>query len=351
MLQECQEQYARKLPFVLFRKPNSDQVITLLQKDATLHKVSDYKEKGFVFATFMGNESFILPATECQVIIRTFETKLRSLRALSTEEIENETKKVRHTNLVKKGISHIENGDFSKVVLSRRETLLINDFDFLDTFNKLASAYTSAFAYCFYHPKVGLWLGAFSEQLIFAKGRNFRTMAVAGSQLYVENAPTFWGSKEVTEQQLVTDFIFSNLSRVSSEIHVSEPYTLRAGNLAHIKTDITGTFNNEMQLKDVLSILHPTPAVCGFPKDVALNFIVANEGYDRRFYAGFLGELNFDFESEEQASDLYVNLRCMEIEDNLAHIYIGGGITVDSDAESEWQETVNKSQTIKNILF
>ncbi|MFN9108978.1 MAG: chorismate-binding protein, partial [Bacteroidota bacterium] len=78
---------------------------------------------------------------------------------------------------------------------------------------------------------------------------------------------------------------------------------------------------------------------------------IKNEGYDRGFYSGFLGELNFDFETKEFASDLYVNLRCMQIEGNLAHIYVGGGITADSDAESEWLETVNKSQTMKKILF
>jgi len=350
MFQKCQDQYDRKLPFVLFRKPNAKKVIALLQSDETLYKVITYKEEGFVFAPFIGEDCIIFPVDKCEVTISPFEPIDIVLPAVSDVEGKNSTAAQKHIDLVNKAIKNIKNGAFSKVVLSRQETLAISDFDLVETFQKLASTYPSAFAYCFYHPKVGLWLGAFSEQLIFAKGNNFRTMAVAGSQLYQDNTVAIWGDKEINEQQLVTDFIVSNLNEVSAEIVVSSPYTLRAGNLIHLKTDIEGKFREEIQLKDLLSLLHPTPAVCGFPKAAAMDFIVKNEGYDRSFYAGFLGELNFDFETKGKATNLYVNLRCVQIQDNLAHLYVGGGITIDSHAKSEWLETVNKSQTIKNIL-
>ena len=350
-IQQCEDQYAHNLPFVLYRKPNAKNVIALLQSDETLYKVSNYAEKGFVFAPFIGEDRIIFPEDKCDVSISTFEPNGQKLPAVSKVECKNAMAEQNHIDLVNKATKNIENGGFSKVVLSRRETLAISNFDLFATFQKLASSYPSAFAYCFYHPKVGLWLGAFSEQLVFVKGKNFRTMAVAGTQLYNDIATAFWGDKEINEQQLVTDFLVSNLNEISTEITVSKPYTLRAGNLIHLKTDIEGKFKEEMQLKDLLSILHPTPAVCGFPKDAAMNFIIKNEGYNRSFYSGFLGELNFDFENNDNATDLYVNLRCMEIEENNAHIYVGGGITIDSNAESEWLETVNKSQTIKKILY
>ena len=94
------------------------------------------------------------------------------------------------------------------------------------------------------------------------------------------------------EQQFVTDFILENLKNVTSEVAVSSPYTLKAGNLLHIKTDIEGVINENSNLKEVVSVLHPTPAVCGLPKDKAKDFILENEGYDREYYTGFLGELN-----------------------------------------------------------
>ena len=90
--------------------------------------------------------------------------------------------------------------------------------------------------------------------------------------------------------------------------------------------------------------MHPTPAVCGFPKKESKDFILKNERYDRAFYTGFLGELNMS------TSELYVNLRCMEIEKESIHIYVGGGITKESDPEKEWNETVAKSKTIKGVL-
>jgi isochorismate synthase len=77
----------------------------------------------------------------------------------------------------------------------------------------------------------------------------------------------------------------------------------------------------------VISVLHPTPAVCGLPKQEAKDFILENEG-TTEYYTGFLGELNKEgFNKDTLKSDLYVNLRCMKIKDNQAHLYMGCGIT------------------------
>ncbi len=97
--------------------------------------------------------------------------------------------------------------------------------------------------------------------------------------------------------------------------------------------------------------LHPTPAVCGLPKEAAKQFILENESYHRKFYTGFLGELNIDFKTfKKEYSDLFVNLRCMDIENNAATLYVGCGITKDSIPEMEFMETVNKSMTIRKVV-
>ena len=102
---------------------------------------------------------------------------------------------------------------------------------------------------------------------------------------------------------------------------------------------------------NLIDKLHPTPAVCGLPKETAKQFILKNEGYDREFYTGFLGELNIDFRTfKKDNSDLFVNLRCMEVEKNTATIYVGCGITKDSIPEMEYIETVNKSMTIRKVV-
>jgi isochorismate synthase len=96
--------------------------------------------------------------------------------------------------------------------------------------------------------------------------------------------------------------------------------------------------------------LHPTPAVCGLPKEDSKKFIIENENYDRSYYTGYLGELNTRSVNNELSSDLYVNLRSMQIENENAYVYIGCGITKDSDPEKEWEESVNKSMTMKRVL-
>ena len=131
------------------------------------------------------------------------------------------------------------------------------------------------------------------------------------------------------------------------EIKISKVKTVKAGNILHLMTKISGTLKHDPNsLKKIVRTLHPTPAICGLPRDSAKNFILKNEHYNRAFYTGYLGEFNIKYKS-----DLYVNLRCMQIKGKEAIIYVGGGITKDSIPKSEWEETVNKSKTIKNVLL
>ena len=87
------------------------------------------------------------------------------------------------------------------------------------------------------------------------------------------------------------------------------------------------------------------------PKKPAKDFIYQNEGYDREYYAGFLGELNIDLVTfKTLQTDLFVNLRCMKMVKNKAQLFMGCGITKDSNPEDEYMETVNKSMTMKKII-
>jgi isochorismate synthase len=132
-----------------------------------------------------------------------------------------------------------------------------------------------------------------------------------------------------------------------------------------LKTSISGKVKPDL-LPDIIVRLHPTPAVCGLPKESSKSFILENENYDREFYTGFLGELNFTSEKKrnsnsrnvengayraiKKSTELFVNLRCIQIVDALAFIYVGGGVTKDSDSEKEWEETINKSHTMLRVL-
>lgn len=175
-------------------------------------------------------------------------------------------------------------------------------------------------------------------------------MALAGTQLFNEEKEAVWETKEREEQQFVTDYILSELHGHVDNILTTEPYTFRAGNIVHIKTDISATLKGYESLEDIINTLHPTPAVCGLPKADAKAFLLEHEGYNREFYSGYLGEINTDLATGQPKTDLFVNLRCMKIDDAIANLYIGCGITKDSNPEKEFFETVNKSMTMRKVL-
>ena len=351
-MKRIKEIIAEDRPFVVYRKPQEECVTVFAQKDASLCYVEDYTEKGFVFAPFDSSEKAIyFPEHSSEV----FEGE-REYNFVDQQNKENSTGdevvKEFHISLVDKGISSIEKGVFEKVVLSRRIDKEIEDSP-LDIFEKLLHAYGNAFVYYWYHPKVGTWLGATPERLFKVHKEMFSTMSLAGTALNTEDSDFSWGAKEIVEQQIVTDFILENLEKANEnttadflkEIIASASFTKEAGGVKHLCSIISGKITELEHLGKIIQTLHPTPAVCGMPKELSKAFILKEENYNRKFYTGFLGELN-----RSENTDLYVNLRCMEIEGSISKIYVGGGITVDSNSELEWKETVNKSNTMLKVV-
>ena len=347
---KVKQQEAQNLPFVIYRKPYKTEVRGFFQKNDHLYFAETLDETGFVFAPFDGNQMILIPKNQ-SVICESDVTSFDENHLESLNQLENQQEKERFEHLIQKGIDAIEKGTFNKVVLSRKEILEVPNFDLVTVFTRLIQRFPTVFCYCWYHPKIGLWMGATPERLLKASRKKFCTMALAGTQNFEGKTDVIWGAKEIEEQQFVTDFILENLKGLTSEVAISSPYTVQAGNVLHIKTDIEGVINKTSKLNQVVSVLHPTPAVCGLPKDTAKGFILGNEGYDREYYTGFLGELNKKgFAEKKQKSDLYVNLRCMQIKEKQAHLYMGCGITKESIPEKEWNESVNKSMTMKSVL-
>lgn len=365
--ENIQQHFDDDLPFIVYRKPNETDVKALLQKDSSLNYTSDFTESGFVFAPFDNKEKTILIPTSSSHYIQSSQL-FPTFSDISHKEtkISNEQKEF-HLNLIQKAINEIKLHKLKKVVVSRRESITLSENNPMTIFKRLLTTYKSAFVYCWYHPRVGLWLGATPETLLRIEGNRLTTMALASTQKFNGSLEVVWQQKELEEQQIVTDFIVSHLQSSVSDLNISNVETVKAGNLLHLQTIITSNFIHEsFNLNQVLRDLHPTPAVCGIPKEEAKQFILENENYHREFYTGFLGELNFKerisrnsnrhnvendaYSVVKTVSNMYVNLRCMQLKENRAILYVGGGITKDSIAMQEWEETVSKSEVIKSIL-
>ncbi|MBO0323399.1 chorismate-binding protein [Muricauda sp. CAU 1633] len=330
------------LPFAVYRKPKEELVTAVSQADDTLHYTIDFTESGFVFAPFDVVDNAILIEPD-EVFSARF--SIGPKQEKSSAVIVDSAKEA-HIDLVRKGISEIEKGHLKKVVLSRK---LVVEMATAPTqiLQNLLQNYPNAFCYLFHHPKVGTWCGATPETLVKIKGQQLRSMSLAATLPFDGDENPKWGSKEVEEQQMVSDYIRERLGPAVEELHIGEAESIRAGNLWHLRSEVTGTLSGGNGIKKVITALHPTPAVCGIPTQTAKSFILKNENYIRNFYTGFLGELNLNDSGE---TSLFVNLRCMELLGNKATIFVGGGITSASNPESEWIETQNKSKTMLNIL-
>ncbi|WP_299754781.1 isochorismate synthase [uncultured Pontibacter sp.] len=256
------------------------------------------------------------------------------------------------TIAIRKAVESIQAEQMEKVVLSRnRREPLPDGFSPVSAFMKMAAAYPRAFVSLVSVPGAGTWMGASPEILVSINEQQiFHTMALAGTQTAVANvADAIWRQKEIEEQAMVERYILSCFKKLRLRDYTEVgPKTVVAGNLMHLRTDFKVNLK-EVHFPtlgtDMLELLHPTSAVCGLPKEPALAFIIAHEGYNRSYYSGYLGPVN-----SSSGSHLYVNLRCMQLQKHEAILYAGAGITEASDPQKEWQETQHKMQTMRQIL-
>ncbi|OIQ37726.1 MAG: hypothetical protein BM563_07915 [Bacteroidetes bacterium MedPE-SWsnd-G1] len=337
------ENLKKELPFVVFRKGEHSEGTGYFQKEPENKGSFEMDGPRFVFAPFNNeHESLSILLQNAKKEVFDTETNLE----ISKKQIIEETivsEREHHVNLVRKGIDSIKDSDLRKVVLARKEQVKVEDFDPFITFQKMCARYPNAFVYLWYHPKSNIWMGATPERLIALKNNKFDVMALAATQEYTNTLEVSWGVKEREEHQFVVDYISDKINDFN--IEVSKTYTVKAGSLLHLRADINGEISKDSEgLGTLINRLHPTPATCGLPKELAKDFILNNENFNREFYTGFLGELR------SGAADLYVNLRCMKVEGVNASIFVGGGITKDSDSEREWLETVAKAKVMRNVL-
>lgn len=236
------------------------------------------------------------------------------------------------TGLLKKGVA-------GKVVLSRvLAAPLKNPLIAPMLFDLLCSSHTNAFVYLAYFPSYGLWVGATPETLLSYRQRKVTTMALAGTR--IAGNEDVWSEKDAREHAFVADFIQEKLEQSGcSSIIRSLTYTTNAGIVDHLRTDFSADCS-AARVAPLIQQLHPTPAVCGWPADSALNIISRTEKHSRSYYSGYLGPTG------NETAGLFVNLRCMQLLADKALIYVGGGLTADSVPEAEWDETVLKSRTM-----
>jgi len=254
---------------------------------------------------------------------------------------------------VQRAVEAIRASQFEKVVLSRAVAWAMPQYrDLLELIVELAALRPQAFVCLVQRPGESAWLTASPETLFAWSAEGvLDTMALAGTQAAPENVDldaVHWPDKFIDEQALVCRYIRTafNVCGIDT-VKETRPHTVVAGNLMHLRSEFLARIAPErVDLASAfLDAMHPTSAVCGQPRELALAFLRDYEGYDRTYYCGYIGPVGLD-----GASHLFVNLRTAQLIGETAYLYVGGGIVADSDPHAEWVETVEKLKTVGAVL-
>lgn len=347
--------------FVIYRVPQQEPVL-MLQSDGRLLRLKELDElngkTGFVFAPFQITDSSPLMVMKPDLVIEGWQDISCYLQQAVDEtdyvkpaEVRNDCRKrddfESYSEAFSSFITSLRENKFEKLVLSRTSVQpKMDSFSLEKVLLEACERYANAFVYIYHTPETGTWLGSTPEILLSGEKEQWNTVALAGTLPYKEAVlPDAWNEKNIREQQLVAHYVKKQLVAFGVTPEENGPFTFKAGELAHLKSEFFFALPEKERLGSLLSLLHPTPAVCGLPKAEAYRFILENEGYNRRYYSGFMGWME-----PEGKTDLYVNLRCMEIGDSCLTLYAGGGLLPHSELEMEWKETEDKLETMLAIV-
>ena len=376
--------------FAIYRLPYQKECTLMIQHEGEPLKLKSYTElngkRGFVMAPFAVSPDQpillieadevrsvdILRSVECGVWSEIcFEYMNSQEQKTASQDYSDSTLHTPHsTNLSSRQRYHIDfsnfhsnllNGEFQKIVLSRcvQEPRKEEQLP-MTLFQTACELYPRMFISLVYTPQSGMWLMATPEILLEGGGNDWHTIALAGTMKLEGESLSFdsppvkgearlsdiaWTTKNIQEQRYVATYLMECLEHFSSQITEEGPYTARAANLVHLRSDFNFVLEDTRRIGELIRALHPTPAVCGLPKQQTFDFIQRNESQSRRYYSGFSGPFN-----PEVDTHLFVSLRCMQILDDCYCLYAGGGLLRDSVEDQEWEETEAKLETMRSLL-
>lgn len=255
------------------------------------------------------------------------------------EEIEN-----RWMKMVDEVKQEIRQASFEKIVLARRFTARSKQpISPTLMLNRLRNQYHNCYSFLIHQKNSGTFIGSTPERLAYLNNRLLLTDGLAGSISRGESATEdalmekqlLNSPKNLREHRYVVRSIARNLQPFSKNVdYPDRPGVKKLRNVQHLFTPITAYLKEESAYLDIISSLHPTPAVGGYPRKQALDYIRRFEEFDRGWYAGPVGWLNLN-----RCGEFSVAIRSGIIKDDTAHFYAGCGILSDSDPVTEWKES------------
>ncbi len=257
------------------------------------------------------------------------------------------------TRMVADAVATIQRGDPDKVVLSRLMDIVTEQpVDTAALMQRVIAQNPNSYHFHLPLAEGGALVGASPELMLRKQGRDFSSCPLAGSarrhhdDVSADRAAgnTLMDSaKDRHEHQLVTDAMRSTLQPRSRLLSVpTVPSLITTATLWHLATQIDGEVQDEREnALSLAALLHPTPALSGFPHARAQQLIQQLEPFDRQLFGGIVGWCD-----SEGNGEWVVTIRCGTVNGTRVRLFAGAGIVADSQPESEWRETGVKLDTM-----
>lgn len=288
-------------------------------------------------------------------------SKQRSSRYFSAHETPGVTSRTEipqqdvFMDMVARGAALTATPEVDKIVLSR--LIDINTDARIDSgllLERLIAQNPASFNFHVPLTSGGVLLGASPELLLRKDGEHFSSLPLAGSarrqpddMLDREAGNRLLASeKDRHEHALVTQAMKSVLQPRSRNLTLPDsPQLVTTPTLWHLATPIEGMAQQGENALTLACLLHPTPALSGFPHQVAKKLIAELEPFERDLFGGIVGWCD-----AEGNGEWVVTIRCARIHENRVRLFAGAGIVPASSPAAEWRETGVKLSTMLNVF-
>lgn len=310
--------------------------------------------------TFLTINALMETGDDADVLARQAAHFYREPAALSFENTSNslQLKDIRPAEewkaVVAEAVRQMHKGDFQKVVLAREVRVVAqNPFEAGAVLEQLRRNFPDATVFAVAR-EGRAFVGATPERLVQLRDGQVRTAGLAGT---IGRGATpeederlgqelLHSEKNQAEHAIVVDIIYAALKKICVSLYLGEPpRLLKLRNLQHLYTPIVGRLRERSTILKLVEALHPTPALGGYPRVEALEFIREHEGLDRGWYGAPLGWVDRRGEGE-----FVVAIRSALLDEQGATLFAGCGIVADSTPDNEYKESCVKLRAMLSAL-
>jgi len=279
-------------------------------------------------------------------------------QTLSSTTITPLINKETYLDNIHKILALIRRGDFYEINYCQAFEAVLKNIHPVNLYEALTALSPTPFA-CFYKNDYDYLLCASPERYLQKKGPHLISQPIKGTikrntqneiddKIQLETLQN--SSKDKSENVMVVDLVRNDLSRICEQgsVEVSELFGIYSYPQVHqMISTITGKINDNTSFSEILEATFPMGSMTGAPKKSVMETIDLLEPTKRGLYSGTVGYINpgGDFDFNVVIRSIFYNSQSGK-----ANYQVGGGITIYSDAEKEYEECLLKASAIKKVL-